>query len=543
MQRDRGVTGALLVTLRWMCVAVSIAEPAVGEAGPELGHGTFRWAAEGDAVSMDPYTRNEIQQLSLTGNVYEGLVQYDADMALQPALAVSWDLVEPRRWRFHLRAGVRWQDGTSFAADDVVFSLDRVKASGSLLKSAMASVSSIVRVDDLTVDLLTTEPDPILPREVTNWYIVSKRWMEQNGAQAPVSLAAGQQNYATRHAMGTGPYRLVEREPELRTVFASNPFWWGGNTGRPARAEFFTIANDNTRVAALLAGDVDLSMAVPPPDIGRIKASGDFTIVRRPEARTIFIGMNQGRERLIHGPAGTDAANPFRDRRVREAVRLAIDQNLIAARIMRGVARPAGLLWGPGVNGYDPAQDVHSTPDVARARALLAAAGYGAGFDVVLDCPNDRYVMDEQICSALGPMLARVGITVRANIRPKALFFREIGPPDFATDMYLLGWAPTTFDAHNVLFNLAATRSGSRGAINFGGYSNPELDRLIDLIGVETVASTRAALLGDAAAILQRDVAYVPLHQQELVWGLRSGISVGQMPDGMLPLRLVRLPP
>lgn len=518
--------------------AIAVLVRGAVAAGPSSS--AFRWAAEGDALSMDPYTRNEIQQLSLTGNIYEPLVQHDPQSGLEPALAESWEQVEPDRWRFHLRADVHWQDGSAFTADDVVFSFNRVRDAASLLRSTMASVVSATRVDELTVDLRTAEPDPILPQESTNWYILSKAWSERVGATIPALLAAGEQNHATRHAMGTGPYRLVEREPELRTVLEANPDWWGGANGRPERAEFFTIANANTRVAALLAGDVDLSLSVPPPDIARIEHSAGFRVLRRADLRTIFLGMNQSRDHLVHPEPGV-AGNPFRDRRVREAIALAIDEDLIAARIMRGAARPTSLLWGQGVTGYDPSVDHPKKPDPQEARALLAEAGYPHGFDIVLDCPNDRYVMDEAICTALVPMLARIGITVHADIRPKSRFFKDIGPPDFATDLYLLGWAPTTYDAHNVLLNLVASRSGSQGAINFGGYANPDLDRVIERIGVESDPAARIALLDDAAETIHHDVAYVPLHQQEMLWGARDGVSVGQMPDGMLPLRLVRV--
>ena len=538
MQRQRRIILPLTYDLLAVIVLLACSViPTLAAAGPP---GTFRWASEGDAVSMDPYTRDEIQQLSLTGNIYEPLVQRGPDLDLAPALARSWEQLEPTRWRFHLRPDVRWQDGSKFTADDVLFSLARVQNEASLLKAAMAAVVAAERVDELTIDLRTRQPDPILPQEATSWYILSKAWAEKNDATVPASLAAGTQNFATRHAMGTGPYKLVQREPNLRTELAANPDWWGGENGRPARAEFFTIANANTRVAALLSGDVDLSTAIPPPDIGRIEASAGFQVLRRPELRTIFLGMDQSRERLVHGPDNL-AGNPFRDVRVRQALMLAIDENLIAARILRGAARPAGMLWGPGVHGYDAASDHRPAPDPQRARALLAEAGFPTGFRVVLDCPNDRYVMDEAICTALVTMLGRVGIVVRPDIRPKSRFFTDIGPPGFNTDLYLLGWAPTTHDAHNVLLNLLATRRGAAGAANFGGYSNPALDRLIEQIGVATDPPARAALLTQAAGIVADDMAYVPLHQQEMLWGARAGVSAVQMADGMLPLRLVRM--
>jgi peptide/nickel transport system substrate-binding protein len=303
----------------------------------------------------------------------------------------------------------------------VLFSLTRVQSPSSLLRALLHSVVACTRIDDLTVEFRTREPDPILPQETTNWYIISKEWSQRHDAATPASLAGGQQNHATLHAMGTGPYRLVEREPDLRTVFEANPDWWGGDDGRPARAEFFSIANANTRVAALLAGDIDLALAVPPQDIAQISARPGFRMLRHPELRTIFLGMSQARDRLVRG-AQAGQVNPFRDVRVREAIKLAIDEPLIASRIMRGAARPTDMLWGPGVGGYDPALDERPKADPDRARALLAEAGFSNGFAVTLDCPNDRYMMDEAICTAIPGMLSRIGIDVEPNIQPKARF-------------------------------------------------------------------------------------------------------------------------
>ena len=224
-----------------------------------------------------------------------------------------------------------------------------------------------------------------------------------------------------------------------------------------------------------------------------------------------------------------------------EAMALAIDEGAIASRIMRGQAHPTWLMWGPGVDGYDAAQDVRPKPDPARARQLLAEAGYPDGFNLSMDCPNDRYVNDEAICTAVVAMLARVGIKVDLTAQTKVRFFSKIQAPGYDTDFYMLGWTPTTYDAHDVLYNLVATRRLPQGEVNYGGYSNPAVDALTDKIAVELDQQKRMALIEEAAAVLQRDWGYIPLHQQMLAWAARSNIDLVQPADNYFLLRFVRV--
>ena len=499
---------------------------------------TFRWGVEADAASLDPYTRNETVQLALTGNIYEPLIRRSASLSLEPALALSWESTTPTTWRFHLRPGVKWQDGSAFTAADVLFSLRRVQSPSSLLRSVVSGIAGATQVDDLTVDFQTAAPDPILPQEISVWYIMSKAWAERNGATDPALLATGGENFATRHAMGTGPFRLTLREQDQRTVLERNPSWWDTTSAVVDRAEMVVLGNATTRVAALLSGEVDLITAVPPQDADYIGGSDGLKLIVGPELRTIFLGMDQSRDELL--TSDVKGRNPFKDPRVREAMALAIDETAIVAKVMRGRARPTWLLWGPGVNGYNAALDHRPAPDPQHARALLADAGYPHGFSVRLDCPNDRYMMDEAICTALVPMLARIGVRVQLATQPKARFFADIGPPAYRTSFYLLGWSPPTYDAHDVLLNLAAKRDGARGAINYGGFADPGLDALIDRIGREGDARAREGLLSQAAEMLQRSWAYIPLHQQMLVWGAKADVDVPQTADGRLQLRLVR---
>jgi peptide/nickel transport system substrate-binding protein len=233
--------------------------------------------------------------------------------------------------------------------------------------------------------------------------------------------------------------------------------------------------------------------------------------------------------------------NPLRDVRVREAFALAIDEPTIASRVMLGLGHPTWEMWGPGINGYDASLDVRPKPDPAKAKELLAEAGYPNGFRIGLDCPNDRYVMDEQICTAIVPMLARVGVKVDLTAQTKTKFFTKINAPNFDTDFYMLGWTPATYDAHNALYTLLATRDGKRGEVNNGGYSNPGLDDLIAKIGIETDAAKRNGMIHQSIEILQKELPTIPLHQQVIVWAAKTNVELAQLADNFFPYRYVKV--
>jgi peptide/nickel transport system substrate-binding protein len=500
----------------------------------------FRWANDGDVNSMDPYTRQETFLLAFGSNFYEPLVRRNAQMQPEPALAERWEQPTPTTWRFHLRHGVKFTDGTPFTADDVVFSAQRTRAPGSNVQSILATVKEVRKIDDHTVEFETHVPNPILIQEITNWGIFSRAWAEKNNATRPADLTTREENFATRNAMGTGPFRLVLREPDRRTIIERNPDWWDTPVHNIQRAELNIISNDATRVAALLTGDVDFVYTVPPQDVERIGRTPGVRIIQGPELRTIYLGMDQMRPQLLK--SDVQGKNPFQDVRVRRAMLLAIDVNAIQRSVMRGQSRPSNLMYGPGVNGFLEADDRRPPLDLNQARRLLTEAGYPNGFGVTLDCPNDRYVNDEAICTAIVAMLARINIRVTLAAQTRARFFAEVNGPRYNTSFYLLGWTPATGDAHNAFFSLVGTRDGSRGVFNNGGYSNPRMDTLIDQMAVETDAEKRQALISQASRLLQEDVGYIPLHQQQIVWAARQGFEVPQTADNYIQLRLVRLP-
>ena len=502
---------------------------------------SFRFANDGDANSMDPYTRSETFLLTFTQNFYDPLVRRDKNLKVEAALATSWEQPSPTVWRFHLRPGVKFQEGQPFTADDVVFSYQRAVGPGSQINAYFQAVKDAKKVDDMTVDFELKFPDPIFLEEITNFVVMSKAWCEAHDAMQTMDLTKKAENYATRHANGTGPFILDVREPDRRTTMHANPGWWDKPDGNATDVQFNVIANAATRVAALLSGDVDMIYTVPPQDMERIEHTEGLRLVQGPELRTVYIGFDQSRPELLN--SNIKGKNPFKDQRVRQAFNEAVDIEAIHKVVMRGQSHPSGLLYGPGVNGYTKASDVRYPYNPTEAKKLLADAGYPDGFDVTLDCPNDRYINDAQICQAVVAMLAKIGMHVSLNAQTRLQYFAKISNPDYNTDFYMLGWTPSTYDALNSLYNLAGTRNGTRGVFNDGGYSNSTFDDLLDKIAVETDGERRDAEIVQASKILHDDAAFLPLHQQVVVWAARNTIDLVQLADDTFPLRFVTVKP
>lgn len=503
---------------------------------------TFRFAFQGDAQSLDPHGLNETFTLSLLGNVYEGLTAYDGDLGLLPALATSWEITSPTTWRFNLRRGVKFHNGNSFNADDVIFSWRRMIADGSDQKARGGLISDIKRIDDYTIEAVTDAPQPTLAREMVYMYVMDKEWSEANNATQPASPStAGRENaYSTLNANGTGPFIVTERQPEVKTVLRRYDDYWGDIDSNVSEVIFTPIAQAATRVAALLSAQIDLAYPVPVQDWNRLDNTAGVRALTGPEARTIFLGMDQGRDELLY--SNIKGANPFKDMRVRKAFAHALNLDAIKRTIMRGASTPSGLMWAPQINGYSAATNTPYDYNPEESKRLLAEAGYADGFEVTMDCPNNRYVNDEKICQAVVSMLARVGVTVDLLAQPKSKYFAKVlAQGGYDTSFYLLGWTPGSIDVYNVFQNLLACQNAEqkRGQFNLGNYCNAEVDRLGDGIGSETDVDARQAMIDQATRIVQREVGYLPLHQQPLSWGVRDGVTVAQRPDNVLDLRYV----
>ncbi len=498
---------------------------------------TLRYANQGDLKSLDPYTLRETTTIAHHGHIYEGLVARDKDLKLIPALAESWETLEPTRWRFHLRKNVKFHNGDPFTADDVIFSADRVRAKGSNFMTVIPIDAKFVKIDDNTVDVVLTSPNPILTSQWDGWYIMDKKWAEANNSVAPTPASATTPSFASLNANGTGPFMLDSHQPGVKTVFKANPNWWRKPEHNLKEIVFTPIASDATRVAALLSGEVDVIEPVPLQDIDRVNASGTAKVLTGPELRTIFLGMDQVRDELLY--SNVKGKNPFKDIKVREAFYKAIDIELIKTRVMRGLSTPSALMIAPQL--FALSKDfTRPKVDIDGAKKLLTAAGYPDGFEVTLDCPNDRYVNDSAICQAVVGMLARIGVKVTLLAQPKQQYFAKVlKPGGYQTSFYLLGWTPASSDSQNVLNDIMGCRDdpkSTRGEANLSGYCNKKLDELSDKVLLETDTAKRNQMIKEAFEIGIKDWGYIPLHQQALAWGVSNKVKITQRADNQVSL-------
>src|SRR5438067_1075660 len=482
---------------------------------------TFRWANSGDVSSMDPYARQETFLLTFTQNIYDPLVRRDKDLKLEPALAAKWGQIDKTTWFFDLRQGAKFSDGTPFTADDAVFSLNRANGPGSNLGSLFSSVKEIKKAGDLRVEVITKYPDPLLANKWATVGILSKAWAEKNNALNSADMTKNEENFATRNAMGTGPFMLKERKAGEKTILVPNPNWWDKPTHNLTEVIFTPVANPATRVAALKAGDIDMTYEVPPADTETLKRDANIKVLEGPETRVVYLGLDVERNELLE--SNVKGKNPFKDRGVREIIYRSVDVDAIKRTVMRGQSFPTALMVAPGINGY--VKELDKRPPLLKpeeAKKALADAGYPNGFEVGMDCPNDRYVNDEKICQAVVAMLAKVGIKVNLRAQTRSLFFAKIlrntsDGKAGQTSFYMLGWSPaTTYDVHNVFESLLQTPNASRkkGLFNVGGYSSKRVDELADAMEQETDKAKRDAMIREATKIYVDDYAYIPLHQQ-----------------------------
>ena len=367
---------------------------------------------------------------------------------------------------------------------------------------------------------------------------MDKKWCEEHNSVAPTPASATTPSYASLNANGTGAFMIESHQPGVKTVFKVNPNWWRKAEHNLKEIVFTPIGSDATRVAALLSGEVDVIEPVPTQDIARVNSSGIAKVLNGPELRTIFLGMDQSRDELLY--SNVKGKNPFKDVRVREAFYKAVDIEAIKSRVMRGLSTPSALMIAPEL--YPLSKDfTRPKVDPDGAKKLLTDAGYPDGFELTMDCPNDRYVNDAAICQAVVGMLARIGVKVNLLAQPKAQYFAKVlKPGGFQTSFYLLGWTPATMDSQNVLHDIMGCRDDpkdpTRGEGNLGDYCNKEVDTLTDKITFETDTAKRDQLIKQAFEIGIKDYGYIPLHQQALAWGVSNKVKITQRADNQVLL-------
>lgn len=500
---------------------------------------TLRYASAFDPQSLDPHALALQYQTRVVTQIYESLVTRGRHFELEPSLATEWKMTAPTVWRFTLRSGVRFHDGTPFTADDAVFSIGRALAKTSQRANQLRGVTGARKVDASTIEVLTQAPDAALPEKLWLVAMMSRRWCEQHKVELPQDYNAGQETFAVRHANGTGPFRLERYETDVRVVLKANPDWWGhaagAGGGNVGEAIYNVITSDATRLAALASGQVDIVVDTPYQDVPRLKADPSLKVMSITDIGTQYLAFDQHRDELPG--SGVSGRNPFKDVRVRRAVQLAIDTELIVRQVLRGQGTATGSFVSPLVTGYLPELDRRPRPDPAAARALLKEAGYENGFAVTLDCVNIGY--RAAACQAMASMLKKVGIGATFVGSPTATFFPKL--TQASGSLMEFGWSPGT-DAWSILHSLLRTNDGlSAGAFNAGRYSNPKLDALIVAIGVEPDAGKRQALVGDALRLLAEELPLLPLYRRHHNWVMRANVDVVQWPNDVLELRWVTM--
>ncbi len=495
---------------------------------------TLRFASGFDPQSLDPHALALQYQTRVVSQIYESLVFRDRKFVMEPALALSWQQLEPRRWRFKLRPGVKFHDGAPFTADDVVLSIERALHKNSQRSFQLRGILEARKVDDLTVDFLLAAPDAVLPEKLIYVGMMSKAWSMAHGVVEPQNYNAKQETYAVRNTNGTGPYKLKSYESDVRTVLVANPDWWG-RRGNVDEAIYVVIQSDATRLAALVSGDVDFVIDPPFQDVARLKQEGRFKLAEMADIGMQYLGFDQSRDELQFGDV--KGRNPFKDLRVRLAVYQAIDINAIIAKVLRGQATATGSYVSRLIDGYVPDLERRLPYEPAAARALLKEAGYPDGFSVTLDCVNASF--RAAVCQAIAGMLAQVGIRTTFQPWPTATFFPKL--TQATSSFFEFGWSPLT-DAWPSL-NAIVHSYGADGAGTFNGgrYSNPRLDQLLDAIRVEPDLARRRQLVGDALRIMRAELPLIPLYRRTLTWVMRPDISVAQWPNDILELRFVQI--
>ncbi|MBZ0123059.1 MAG: ABC transporter substrate-binding protein [Roseovarius sp.] len=490
--------------LRNLAAASAIVLAAAGIGSAQ----TLNFAYDADPVSLDPHEQLSGGTLQLSHMVFDPLLRWNKDLGFDPRLAESWERVDDTTVLFRLRQGVKFHSGNDLTAEDVVWTIERLKSSPDF-KGIFAGWASATAVDDHTVEIRTEGPSPLVLHTATYVFPMDKDFYEEGGAE----ITKHGDSFASRNASGTGPFIVTEREQGVRVVFERNANYWDtASPGNVQTAILTPIKEAPTRVAAILSGDVDFVAPVPPTDLERIEADPNVDLVTMTGTRIITLQMNQQRHEAL--------ANV----KVRQAIVHAINNEGIVQKIMKGFGTVAAQQSPMGYVGHNP--DLTPRFDLDKAKALMAEAGYADGFKATMMCPNNRYVNDYKICEAAAAMLAKIGIEIDLTTMPKAQYWPKFD--ERAADIMMIGWHSDTEDSANFNEFLTMTPNADtgRGQYNSGNYSNEMVDQLTLASLTETDPQKRAEMLQQVEKILYDEAAFVPLHWQDLAWAARKGVNI-----------------
>ncbi len=499
---------------------------------------SVRIATAFDPQSMDPHALALLYHSRIVNQIYDSLLNRDEQFRIEPSLALSWQMIDAKTWRFTLRQGVTFHDGSPFTVEDAVFSVQRAMTPPSQRAFQLKGVLGAKKVDEQTLEIDLEAPDAVLPQKFIGLPMMSKAWSQLHHVELAQDFNGKQETFAVRNANGTGPYMLDRYEPDIRTVLKKNPRWWGWadkRSGNVDEVTWLTLRSDATRLAALISGEVDMLLDPPIPDVARLKGEPALAVLQGTDIGQQYLVFDVAHDEL----EGSDVKgrNPFKDLRVRRAVYQAINVDLIAQKVLRGLAVPTGAYLSPRVDGSPAELDKRLPFDPAKAKALLAEAGYPNGFSVTLDCVNVAW--REAVCEAMTAMLTQVGIRTTLRSSPTNQFFPKLSMG--AASLVEFGWSPTP-DAWASLNGLFHTwdKSGL-GSFNAGRFSDPKLDALIDAMRVEPDETHRRAMVATVLRVVGDELPSVPLYRRTLTWAMSRKVHAVQWPNDQTELRWLRV--
>ena len=466
---------------------------------------TLKLAVDADPVSLDPHVQLSGGMLQYSHMVFDPLVRWDKNMEIEPRLATTWERIDPLTLRMHLRDDVKFHSGNPFTAKDVAWTLARLKTSPDY-KGLFEPFAEPVIVDDHTIDIVTKKPYGLTLNMCTYIFPMDSAFYtgKDDKDTDKAAIVKTDHSFANEFESGTGKYQVIERDPGQKWVLKQFPQYWDTNTGNVDEIIITPISEDATRLAALLSGDVDFIMPVPPQDFARIEKQENLQLISMPGTRIITFQLNQERR------------PEFKDARVRQAMVYAINNAGIVQKIMKKRATVAGLNSAKGYAGYD--ESLTPRYDLAKAKELMKEAGYEKGFTVSMIAPNNRYVNDDKIAEAVATMLAKINIKVELQTMPKAQYWDQFDAQ--VADIQMIGWHSDTEDSANFyeFLYMCPNKETGYGQYNSGNYCNPKVDEMTLASQVETDLTKRAALLQNIEKTLYEDAAFIPLHWQMLSW-------------------------
>ena len=477
-------------------------------------------AVAADVTSIDPHFFNLFPNNNIAEHIFDKLVQMDPDSKMIPGLATSWKTVDDKTWEFKLRKGVKFHDGSELTAADVVFSLERVPQvpnSPGPFTAYTKAIQKIEVVDPYTLRFHYASPYPLAPNDLSTIYIVSKK--DATGATTE-DFNSG------KAAVGSGRYKFVRYVNGDRVELARNDAYWGDKPGYE-KVQFKIIKNEAARMAALLSGDVDAIEQPPTADLARLKTDPKFTLTSKISHRVIYFNfdyLDRSSPFITDKDGKPLAKNPLLDPRVRRAMSKAINRQAIAERVMEGQAIPSGQLVSDKLFGFVPGLRPDAY-DPEGAKKLLAEAGYPNGFNLTIHGPAGRYVNDEKIVQAVAQMLSRVGIASKVETAPMGPYSSRASKQDFS--FHMVGWGASTGEASSPLRSLLATfnRDKGLGAVNWGRYSNPKVDYLIEQALQQVDDANRLNMLQRATELSMSDLGIMPIHFQFTMWATKKNVQ------------------